>query len=232
MKLNCQQKQFVSNLYCYNIIWIKITLFTFGDEEEVLLSMHSIFRIVQVNKILLTLTDDGDDNSNLTRITQSIRCEIEGDIGWYRLGLYTNQNWKFRQSRKCLSNIDQWNTWTVQHSTCTCDSSTNIDIGNYSQLAVTYDNIPIQSTLIHRCIHLAFMISAFVFDCIFVVWGISKINYTHKTLFSQYKNFKFQSVDKKTIIGSIFSNPFVLYSSKSSLFLIEYQFPKYNYKRQ
>jgi tetratricopeptide (TPR) repeat protein len=64
----------------------------FSEEQEILFSMHSVFRIGEViyNKeenfwqVKLTLTSDNDEE--LTKLTKYIRNEIQGGTGWHRLG--------------------------------------------------------------------------------------------------------------------------------------------------
>jgi tetratricopeptide (TPR) repeat protein len=66
----------------------------FQGEEEILFSMHSVFRIGQVKQIEktndrlwqveLTLTDDHDPQ--LQELTKSMQAETEGPTGWFRLG--------------------------------------------------------------------------------------------------------------------------------------------------
>jgi tetratricopeptide (TPR) repeat protein len=67
----------------------------FQEEEEILFSMHSVFRIGQVKQIEknnnrlwqveLTLTDDHDPQ--LQELTKSMQDETKGPTGWFRLGL-------------------------------------------------------------------------------------------------------------------------------------------------
>jgi tetratricopeptide (TPR) repeat protein len=64
----------------------------FSDEQEILFSMHSVFRIGEMIynkeedfwKVELTLTSDNDEE--LTELTKYIRNEIQGGTGWHRLG--------------------------------------------------------------------------------------------------------------------------------------------------
>jgi tetratricopeptide (TPR) repeat protein len=65
----------------------------FQEEEEILFSMHSVFRIGQIKQIdeennrlwqaELTLTDDHD--SQLQELTKSIQEDTGGPTGWFRL---------------------------------------------------------------------------------------------------------------------------------------------------
>ena len=65
----------------------------FKEEQEILFSMHSIFRIESIKQtednsliwlVNLTLTNDNDPH--LQTLTECIRKETEGSIGWERLG--------------------------------------------------------------------------------------------------------------------------------------------------
>jgi len=65
----------------------------YPEEKEILFSMHSVFRIGQVEQIdkndrlwqvSLTLTSDNDPQ--LHALTKSMQDEIKGSTGWYQLG--------------------------------------------------------------------------------------------------------------------------------------------------
>ncbi|CAF1129348.1 unnamed protein product [Adineta ricciae] len=65
----------------------------FQKEEEILFSMHAIFRIEKIEptdscdllkKVYLTLTNENDQQ--LQQLTECLRNETEGSTGWYRLG--------------------------------------------------------------------------------------------------------------------------------------------------
>jgi len=62
-----------------------------NSEDEILFSMHTIFRIDEIKyladrfwEVHLTLTSDGDQQ--LRHLTQTMEKEIEGGLGWHRLG--------------------------------------------------------------------------------------------------------------------------------------------------
>jgi tetratricopeptide (TPR) repeat protein len=67
----------------------------FQREEEILFSMHSVFRIGQVKQIeknnnrlwQVDLTLTGDHDPQLQELTKSMREDTEGSTGWFRLGL-------------------------------------------------------------------------------------------------------------------------------------------------
>ncbi|CAF3810641.1 unnamed protein product [Rotaria sp. Silwood1] len=65
----------------------------FAQEEEILFSMHTVFRIGDVRKIdkksplyEVGLKLTADDDQQLRRLTDRIRQETSGSTGWYRLG--------------------------------------------------------------------------------------------------------------------------------------------------
>jgi tetratricopeptide (TPR) repeat protein len=66
----------------------------FQEEEEILFSMHSVFRIGQVKQIeennnrlwQVKLTLTGDHDPQLQELTKSMQKETAGPTGWFRLG--------------------------------------------------------------------------------------------------------------------------------------------------
>jgi tetratricopeptide (TPR) repeat protein len=65
----------------------------FNTEEEILFSMHTVFRVVQItpidNKSQLYQVDlklTGDDDQELRTLTEHIRDEVAGENGWQQLG--------------------------------------------------------------------------------------------------------------------------------------------------
>jgi tetratricopeptide (TPR) repeat protein len=65
----------------------------FQTEEEILFSMHSIFRIGEINKMddnkplyQVDLRFTTDDDQQLQILTERIRKELSGETGWRRLG--------------------------------------------------------------------------------------------------------------------------------------------------
>jgi tetratricopeptide (TPR) repeat protein len=66
----------------------------YQKEEEILFSMHSVFRIGQVKQIeennnrlwQVELTLTGDSDPQLQELTKSMQEDIEGSTGWFRLG--------------------------------------------------------------------------------------------------------------------------------------------------
>ena len=66
----------------------------FPNEEEILFSMHAIFRIGAIEKIYddkpiyeVKLTLTADDDQELRNLTECIRKEVADETGWKRLGL-------------------------------------------------------------------------------------------------------------------------------------------------
>jgi tetratricopeptide (TPR) repeat protein len=75
----------------------------FKSEEEILFSMHTIFRIVDIQEIdvrlwqvNLTLTSDNDEQ--LKYLTDHIRNEIGDGVGWHRMGILLTKMGKFHQA--------------------------------------------------------------------------------------------------------------------------------------
>jgi tetratricopeptide (TPR) repeat protein len=66
----------------------------FQAEEEILFSMHTVFRIGEISKIfdespiyVVDLQLTADDDQQLRTLTECIRKEVAGETGWRRLGL-------------------------------------------------------------------------------------------------------------------------------------------------
>ncbi|CAF1380610.1 unnamed protein product, partial [Didymodactylos carnosus] len=118
-------------------------------EEEILFSMHSIFRIGETEQIEdrlwqinLVLTDDNDQQ--LKRLTDYIRDEIGGGNGWHRLGVLMNKMGKFEKALKIYniiletrSNVNnkEMNAWLaiIYNNIATAHDA----MGNYS-IALSY----------------------------------------------------------------------------------------------
>jgi hypothetical protein len=65
----------------------------FQTEEEILFSMHTVFRIGEINKMdnndslyQVDLKLTADDDQELRTLTERIRKEVVGSTGWKRLG--------------------------------------------------------------------------------------------------------------------------------------------------
>src|SRR3984957_7590137 len=63
----------------------------FKSEEEILFSMHTVFRIGQIKSIedrlwRVELALTSDDDPELKRLTEHMREETSGSTGWHRLG--------------------------------------------------------------------------------------------------------------------------------------------------
>jgi tetratricopeptide (TPR) repeat protein len=78
------------NLTCTPFVIVKDNT-NFGDEQEILFSMHSVFRIgkidqtnVELIQVELVLTNDND--KELKQLTDCMWKEIQGGTGWHQLG--------------------------------------------------------------------------------------------------------------------------------------------------
>lgn len=84
----------------------------FPDEQEILFSMHSVFRVTQVFEmrkdfwqVNLKLTNDKDED--LIKLTNFIRKEIEGGTGWHRLGLLLIKTHNFTKAEEIYETLLQ-----------------------------------------------------------------------------------------------------------------------------
>jgi hypothetical protein len=66
-------------------------------EEEILFSMHTVFRVSEITKIdnnnelyQVDLQLTADDDQELRTLTKCIRKEVAGETGWERLGQLLN----------------------------------------------------------------------------------------------------------------------------------------------
>ena len=82
-----------------------------SEEEEILFTMHTVFRIGQITEIddrlwEVTLTLTSDNDQQLTSLTDYIRKEI-GVVasGWYRIGLLMQKLGKFDDSLEIYINL-------------------------------------------------------------------------------------------------------------------------------
>lgn len=82
----------------------------FNSENEILFSMHTVFRIDGMDKIddrfwkvMLTLISDYDDD--LTRLTKRIREEIVSGSGWHKLAHLLSKMGKFSKAQELYKNI-------------------------------------------------------------------------------------------------------------------------------
>jgi tetratricopeptide (TPR) repeat protein len=85
----------------------------FQEEEEILFSMHSVFRIGQVKQIeknnnrlwQVDLTLTGDHDPQLQELTKSMQDETEGPTGWFRLGLLMMRVAQFDKAQQVFEMI-------------------------------------------------------------------------------------------------------------------------------
>lgn len=82
----------------------------YGDEEEILFSMHTVFRINKIEKlddklwqVMLTLTDDNDPQ--LKQITECIRNEIGGANGWLSIATLLHKMGKFDKALEVYTTV-------------------------------------------------------------------------------------------------------------------------------
>jgi tetratricopeptide (TPR) repeat protein len=89
------------------------TVSYFQEEEEILFSMHSIFRVEQVKPIeknnnrlwLVDLTLTGDHDPQLQELTKSMQKETAGPTGWFRLGLLMMRVAQFDKAQQVFEMI-------------------------------------------------------------------------------------------------------------------------------
>ncbi|UJR32477.1 hypothetical protein I4U23_019939 [Adineta vaga] len=120
----------------------------FSKEEEILFSMHSIFRIGQINRIdtydkplwevHLTLTNDNDEE--LHRLTDCIRQEtFTTEKGWYRLGNFLNTLGEFTRAEEvCFMMLNQTNDQTEIASIYHLLGMIKYGQGNYQEAIKAY----------------------------------------------------------------------------------------------
>ena len=78
----------------------------FTDEKELLFSMCSVFRIVEIKYKIedkfweVTLRSTDDDDKELSQLTNYIQKEIQGGTGWHRLGYLLLKIGKFDKAEE------------------------------------------------------------------------------------------------------------------------------------
>jgi tetratricopeptide (TPR) repeat protein len=85
----------------------------YQQEEEILFSMHSVFRIGQVKQIeennnrlwQVELTLTGDHDPQLQELTKSMQKDTAGPTGWFRLGLLMIKVAQFDKAQKMFEMI-------------------------------------------------------------------------------------------------------------------------------
>ncbi|CAF2582429.1 unnamed protein product [Rotaria sp. Silwood2] len=89
----------------------------FKSEEEVLFSMHTVFRIGEIKQIqktnrlyqvILTLTNSR--NKQLSALTELLRDETRGSTGWHRLGMLLIKLGKFEKAEHVYRALFSLNT--------------------------------------------------------------------------------------------------------------------------
>jgi tetratricopeptide (TPR) repeat protein len=116
----------------------------FEDEKEVLFSMHTIFRINEINpiedrlwEVKLALTSDNDPE--LKHLTDCMRHEIGGVDGWFSMGTLMQKMGKFDKALEVYETLLQttFNDSSDSHNMLRQITSTSIgevyrSMGNYS----------------------------------------------------------------------------------------------------
>ena len=119
----------------------------YQEEEEILFSMHSVFRINQVKQneeidgiwqVELTLTDDNDPQLNI--LAEYIRKETRGITGWDRLGHLLNKLGHFDKAEELYKVLFQqaMNEREKEHS-CHMLGSIKNNQGNYPEAVLFYE---------------------------------------------------------------------------------------------
>ncbi|CAF5189460.1 unnamed protein product [Rotaria magnacalcarata] len=84
----------------------------FRQEQEILFTMHSVFRIVEITQtpsnnrlweVQLTITDKSDPQ--LTGLTDCIKEEVQDSNGWYRMGKLMLRGGHFDQAEELYGEL-------------------------------------------------------------------------------------------------------------------------------
>jgi tetratricopeptide (TPR) repeat protein len=118
----------------------------FQEEEEILFSMHSVFRIGQVKQIeknnnrlwQVGLTLTGDHDPQLQELTRSMQEDTGGPTGWFRLGLLMMKVAQFDKAQQVFEMIldrttDEKEKGQIYHYL----GGIKMDQGKYTE-AITY----------------------------------------------------------------------------------------------
>jgi tetratricopeptide (TPR) repeat protein len=121
----------------------------FQGEEEILFSMHSVFRIRQLKQIEeenkrlwqvdLTLTSDHDPQ--LYELTKSMQEATEGPTGWFRLGLLMMKVAQFDKAQQVFEMIlDRTTDETEKGQIYHYLGWIKMDQGKYTEAIIYYEN--------------------------------------------------------------------------------------------
>ncbi len=126
----------------------------FQGEEEILFSMHSVFRIGQVKEIEknndrlwqveLTLTSDNDPQ--LQELTKSMQEDTKGPTGWFRLGRLMMKVAQLDKAQQVFEMI-LYRTTDEKYTEALSSYEKALEIwqktlpANHSHLAISYNNI-------------------------------------------------------------------------------------------
>ena len=134
--------------------YISVTdISSFTPEAEILFSMHTIFRIGEMNKINdklweinLILTDDNDEM--LKNLTSYIREELGPAAGWYRMALLMHKMGKFEKALEILHILlqttlheDEDTDYLIQNTVVHNISYTHQRMGNYSRALLHLEKV-------------------------------------------------------------------------------------------
>jgi tetratricopeptide (TPR) repeat protein len=137
-----------------------------SEEQEILFSMHTVFRIGQMQRIKdrlweVNLTFTSDNNSQLKRLTDYVRDEVGVVSGWFRMGILMQIMGKFQEALDIYDNIletnqdDDLNSFGMSKDLlCLSVSTSERQAGNYSKallhLEKTLQNYPSTNSSDHR----------------------------------------------------------------------------------
>lgn len=113
---------------------ISSTAFASINDDNILFSMHSVFRIGDIQQIdnndrfyQIDITLTRDNNYNLRTLTEHIRQEIEGPSGWHRLGKFLLKLGQYKIAEEVYNGL-------ISHTQDKCERSIL-----YDQLGVARD---------------------------------------------------------------------------------------------
>jgi tetratricopeptide (TPR) repeat protein len=115
--------------------------FHFDNEKEILFSMHTIFRITELQRMdhdrlwEVTLTSTSDNDKQLLQLTNHIQNELGTDSGWVRLGHLMYQMGAFEKAEQIYK--------TVIETACGNDDTELLEtlIPIYNNLAVAQNEL-------------------------------------------------------------------------------------------
>jgi tetratricopeptide (TPR) repeat protein len=108
------------------------------DEEEILFSMHTIFRIGEIEQLQdrlwqIDLILTNDDDQELRNLTEYIKLEIESGTGWQKMGQLLTKMGEFDKA------IEIYNTLLETIPDITDEETITSVINNYNNIAAAYE---------------------------------------------------------------------------------------------